>query len=125
MTQLHTNVILFIITFVTAIICLSKPNCRYPNEDGVGCMKEEDRNIVVGALRACSNKKALENVFIKFDIGTAFLEERRELLLEAMGNPQMFFSIGEPSLEQRYELTIQMFLSMSWKYSLMRKGMHF
>lgn len=88
-------------------------------------MKKEDKNIVVAALRACSNKKALENVFIKFDIGAAFLEERRELLLEAMGNPQMFFSIGEPSLEQRYELTIQMFLSMSWKYSLMRKGMHF
>lgn len=88
-------------------------------------MKTEDKNIVVGALRACSNKKALENVFIKFDIGETSLKERITLLLEAMGNPQMFFSIGEPSLEQRYELTIQMFLSMSWKYSLMRKGIHF
>lgn len=88
-------------------------------------MKKEDKNIVVGALRACSNKKALENVFIKFDISETSLKERITLLLEAMGNPQMFFSIGEPSLEQRYELTIQMFLSMSWKYSLMRKGIHF
>lgn len=88
-------------------------------------MKAEDRNIIVGALRACSSKNALENVFIKFDIGEKSLEERIELLFEAMGNPQMFFSIGEPSPKQRYELTIQMFLSMSWKYSLMRKGIHF
>ena len=64
-------------------------------------------------------------MFIKFDIKETSLEERINLLLEAMGNPRMFFSIGEPSLEQRYELTIQMFLSMSWKYSLMRKGIHF
>jgi hypothetical protein len=32
-----------------------------------------------------------------------------------MGDPQTFFSSGKVSLEDTYELTIQMFLTMSWK----------
>ncbi|MDR0685264.1 MAG: hypothetical protein LBF83_09065 [Spirochaetaceae bacterium] len=32
-----------------------------------------------------------------------------------MGDPQTFFSSDKVSLPEKYELTIQMFLTMSWK----------
>lgn len=34
-----------------------------------------------------------------------------------MGNPETFFSAQSLSIDDKYELTIQMFLTMSWKLS--------
>jgi hypothetical protein len=77
---------------------------------------KKNTNIIVGALRECTTRKDLEDVFRRFK--HTELSEKISLLLEAMGNPQVFFSNGTPTDEQRYELAIQMFLTMSWKFSL-------
>lgn len=87
-------------------------------------MKEEDKNIVIGALRACSQRSDIEGVFDKFDIGSD-IEKRINFLVEAMGNPDLFFSTGNPTIEQRYELVIEMFLSMTWKFSFLCQGISF
>lgn len=79
----------------------------------------ENKGIIVGALEKCSKRKDMELVFERFGISDDDVNHRKELLLEVMGNPQMFFSMGEPTDIQKYELTVQMFLSMSWKFSMM------
>ncbi|MGP1414417.1 MAG: hypothetical protein ACTTJ6_00590 [Treponema sp.] len=79
----------------------------------------ENKDIIVGALVKCSKREDIELVFGKFGISDEDFIERRNLLLEAMGSPKMFFSVGEPTDKQKYELTVQMFLSMSWKFSAM------
>jgi len=38
-------------------------------------------------------------------------------LNDSMGNPQTFFSSDKISVDDEYELTIQMFLTGSWKLS--------
>lgn len=40
-----------------------------------------------------------------------------------MYSPEMFFSSGEPALKQRYELTVEMFLTMEWKLSMVYEKM--
>lgn len=86
-------------------------------------IKNEERNIIIGALRACTERAAIEKVFDKFCKENNFkLEDKTDLLIEAMGSPQTFFSTGNPTVEQKYELVIEMFLSMTWKFSLLCKG---
>lgn len=77
---------------------------------------KQNTNIIVGALRECTTRKDLEDVFHRFKCTE--LSEKIALLLETMGNPKVFFSNGTPTDAQRYELAIQMFLTMSWKFSL-------
>jgi hypothetical protein len=43
------------------------------------------------------------------------MQERINKLNWCMGNPRTFFSPAKVSPEETYELTIQMFLTMSWK----------
>lgn len=70
---------------------------------------------VVAAIRACSTKSELNDVFSRFDIKS--LPDKYSTLVEAMYNPQMFFSCSAPDDELRYELALELFLTMSWKTS--------
>ena len=82
-------------------------------------MQKKNTNIIVGALRECTTRKDLEDIFQRFR--RTKLSDKTSLLLETMGDPKVFFSNGTPTDEQRYELAIQMFLTMSWKFSLICK----
>jgi hypothetical protein len=74
---------------------------------------EERDNIIIGALKECTTKALLEETFMLYKIVDT--QERIDKLNRCMGDPQTFFSSGKVSLEETYELTIQMFLTMSWK----------
>ncbi len=81
-------------------------------------MSMEER-LVVGALGSCTNRKEVEMVFNRFNV--IDFDEKTDLLLSVMDNPELFFSVGEPNPEQKYELVLESFLSMSWKFALMCK----
>jgi hypothetical protein len=76
-------------------------------------MMEGQDKIVIGALKECTSRETIESPFDLYKISN--ISERTEKLNECMGNPQTFFSSEKVSLEEVYELTIQMFLTMSWK----------
>jgi hypothetical protein len=76
-------------------------------------MMEERDKIVVGALKACTTRESIEDTFKRYDVTDT--QEKIDKLNRCMGDPQTFFSSGKVSLEEAYELTIQMFLTMSWK----------
>jgi hypothetical protein len=73
---------------------------------------ERDK-IIIGALKECTSRDAIEDTFNLYQIHD--IQERISKLNECMGNPQTFFSSEKVSSEEVYELTIQMFLTMSWK----------
>jgi hypothetical protein len=75
-------------------------------------MGERDK-IVAGALKACESKEMLEDTFSRYSISDTV--ERINRLNECMGNPETFFSSDKLSNKEKYELTIQMFLTKSWK----------
>jgi hypothetical protein len=75
-------------------------------------MNERDK-IVIGALKACTTRESIEDTFERYDITDT--QEKIDKLNQCMGDPQTFFSSDKVSLEETYELTIQMFLTMSWK----------
>jgi hypothetical protein len=75
-------------------------------------MKERDK-VVIGALKECTTRVFIEDTFNRYNITDT--QERIDKLNCCMRNPQTFFSPGKVSLEETYELTIQMFLTMSWK----------
>jgi hypothetical protein len=75
-------------------------------------MEERDK-IVIGALKECTTRESIEDTFKRYDITDT--QEQIDKLNQCMGNPQTFFSSGKVSLEDALELTIQMFLTMSWK----------
>ena len=74
-----------------------------------------NNQVLVGAIRGCSTREDLETTFDLFK--KSDLQERYDILVEAMYNPQMFFSNASPALRQKYELTVEMFLTMEWKLS--------
>ena len=80
-----------------------------------------NNQILVGAIRECVTREDLETTFDLFKVSD--LEERYNVLVEAMYSPQMFFSDGSPAIEQKYELTVEMFLTMEWKLSEMYEKM--
>jgi hypothetical protein len=75
-------------------------------------MKERDK-IVIGALKECTTRESIEDTFGLYAITDT--QERIDKLNHCMGDPQTFFSSGKVSLDETYDLTIQMFLTMSWK----------
>jgi hypothetical protein len=75
-------------------------------------MEEWDK-IVIGALKECTTRTSIEDTFALYKIKDT--QERIDKLNQCMGDPQTFFSSGKVSLKETYELTIQMFLTMSWK----------
>jgi hypothetical protein len=79
-------------------------------------MEERDK-IVIGALKECTTRESIEDTFKRYEITDT--QEKIEKLNRCMGDPQTFFSSGKVSLEETYELTIQMFLTMSWKLNEM------
>ena len=76
-------------------------------------MSGELDNIVVGALKGCSSRESIENTFNLYKISEK--AERIDKLNTCMGNPETFFSSEKISVDDKYELTIQMFLTESWK----------
>lgn len=68
---------------------------------------------VVGALRCCTTREQVDDVFSRFDV-TAF-RERYDTLVKAMYSPRVFFSSASPTDEQKQELALEMFLSGDWK----------
>ena len=75
-------------------------------------MEERDK-IIVGAIKQCSTRKSIEDTFKLYKI-----EEKEERILklnECMGNPETYFSSEKVSIDEKYELTLQMFLTASWK----------
>lgn len=78
-----------------------------------------DEKIILGALGSCTSREDVASVFQASNIES--IEEKKHLLLKAMGDPELFFSTGEPEPEQQYELVIESFLSMSWKFAQMCK----
>jgi hypothetical protein len=74
-----------------------------------------DDKIIIGAIRACDGKEKLENTFTLFKVGDK--QRRIDILLGAMYNPQIFFSAGQLSVDDKYILTVESFLSMTWKIS--------
>ncbi len=78
-----------------------------------------EKRLVVGALGNCTNREDVEMVFNRFNVIN--FDEKTDLLLSVMDNPELFFSVGEPTPEQKYELVLESFLSMSWKFALMCK----
>jgi hypothetical protein len=75
-------------------------------------MEERDK-IVIGALKECTTRASIEDTFDRYEITNT--QEKIDKLNRCMGDPQTFFSSDKVSLEETYELTIQMFLTMSWK----------
>jgi hypothetical protein len=73
----------------------------------------EKNKIVIGALKECTTRVSLEETFKLYNITDT--QQRIDKLNQCMGNPQTFFSSDEISIDDKYELTIQMFLTMSWK----------
>jgi hypothetical protein len=76
---------------------------------------EEKDKIIVGALKGCSSRTSIEDTFKLYNIIEK--PERISKLNICMGNPQTFFSSDNVSIDDKYELTIQMFLTGSWKLS--------
>jgi len=73
----------------------------------------DTNKVLVGALQQCDTKELLDDTFSKFDISDCSL--KAEHLVEAMGNPTLFFSDGAIDIESRYSTVLSMFLTGEWK----------
>jgi hypothetical protein len=82
---------------------------------------EINSNVVISALAACETVEAIEDTFRRFEVEDQ--EDRIDKLNKCMGSPQTFFSSDAISVPDKYELTIQMFLTMSWKLNEYYKRM--
>ena len=74
-----------------------------------------NKQVLIGAIRACVSREDLDSTFTLFNVSD--MQERYDVLVEAMYNPEMFFSSETPLINQKYELAIEMFLTMTWKVS--------
>lgn len=68
-------------------------------------------------LKECKSREAVNDVFSSKGISHDNYKAKNAMLLEAMGNPQMFCSIGNPTDEQKYEMILISFLGGKWKYA--------
>jgi len=73
----------------------------------------ETNKIVVGALQQCESKELVEDTFIRF--GISDYSPKTNHLVEAMGNPELFFSESSIDCESRYATVLSMFLTGEWK----------
>ncbi|MDR0443599.1 MAG: hypothetical protein LBH44_09355 [Treponema sp.] len=69
--------------------------------------------VLVGALQYCDTKELVEDTFSRFNIGD--FSPKTSHLVEAMGNPTLFFSEGGTDTEGRYATVLSMFLTGEWK----------
>lgn len=68
-------------------------------------------------LKECKTREEVENVFVQKNISKDNFEAKNALLLDAMGDPEMFYSNGSPTNEQKYEMILISFLDGEWKYA--------
>ncbi|MBD5412499.1 MAG: hypothetical protein HDR51_07130 [Treponema sp.] len=68
-------------------------------------------------LKECKTREDVESVLKSKNISENNFEAKNALLLEAMGNPEMFYSNGNPTDEQKYEMILLSFLDGEWKYA--------
>ncbi len=68
-------------------------------------------------LRECKNRAEVDAVFQSKGISSNNYEAKNAMLLDVMGNPQLFCSIGNPTDEQKYEMILISFLGGKWKYA--------
>lgn len=71
----------------------------------------DTNKVLVGALQQCDTKELLDDTFSKF--GISDYSQKTIHLIEAMGNPTIFFS--DDSIESRYSTVLSMFLTGEWK----------
>jgi len=90
-----------------------RPIPKPKNEKGNNKITKRD-NFIIYKLKKCSSRESIEDVFMLFKTNDKV--ERVAKLNASMGNPQtFFFSDAVISVDDEYELTIQMFLTGSWK----------
>jgi len=65
---------------------------------------------LLSKIRNCSDQEMIDATF-----GNMAQKDRIEALLEAMGNPVVFYSYGELSLERQYKALSGSLLSGAWK----------
>lgn len=65
---------------------------------------------LLSKIRSCSNQDMIDATF-----GNMAPKDKVEALLEAMGNPIVFYSYGELSLERQYKALSGSLLSGAWK----------
>jgi hypothetical protein len=76
-------------------------------------MIKEERMPMVGAIRECSTRPILEDIFGKFGVKETHVKV--EALIEAMYSPDVFFSSGEMDTDRQYETLVGAFLTGVWK----------
>jgi len=77
--------------------------------------------VLVGALQQCDTKELLEDTFSRFNLSDCL--NKTEHLVEAMGNPTLFFSEGTIDVESRYSTVLSMFLTGEWKMNKLYERM--
>ncbi|MDR1149959.1 MAG: hypothetical protein LBK66_15160 [Spirochaetaceae bacterium] len=75
--------------------------------------KEEEKMPMIGAVRECTTRSLLDNMFEKFNV--VEMQAKMDALKEAMYNPEVFFSCGEEDINRQYETLVGAFLSGIWK----------
>ena len=86
-------------------------------------MTMELNKIVVGALQQCDTKNQVEDIFIRFDICN--YSQKAAHIINAMGDPELFFSEGDIDPEDRYATVLSMFLTGEWKMNKLYEKMGF
>jgi len=73
----------------------------------------EINRVVVGALQQCDTKELVEDTFSRYYISD--YSQKADHIVQAMGNPVLFFSEGDMDMESRYDTVLAMFLTGEWK----------
>jgi len=73
----------------------------------------EINKVLVGALQQCDTKELLEDTFSRFNLSD--YSQKTKHLIEAMGDPTIFFSEDATDIESRYSTVLSMFLTGEWK----------
>jgi len=76
-------------------------------------MTTEINRVLVGALQQCDTKELVEDTFNRFN--TSANSQKTDHLIEAMGNPMLFFSEGDIGIDSHYATVLSMFLTGEWK----------
>lgn len=75
-------------------------------------LSRESHDIVVSALKSCSSRNGVDELFGKYEVHENKL--RIELLREAMGNPETFYSHELPE-DKMYQQEVSMLLTKAWE----------
>jgi len=84
-------------------------------------MAMEINKVVVGALQQCDTKDLVEDTFSRYHISD--YSQKTGHVVEAMGNPVLFFSEGSMDMESRYATVLSMFLTGEWKMNRLYERM--